>query len=71
MQAASLAASLWFWSLVVAMGQTNHAPLPATITGANTTPSLASSLVVRSWSTRSGLPQNTINAITRTRDLYL
>ncbi len=71
MQAASLAASLWFWSLVVAMGQTNHAPLPVTVTGANTTPSLASSLVVRSWSTRSGLPQNTINAITRTRDGYL
>jgi len=34
-------------------------------------PSLASTLVVRSWGTRSGLPQNTINSITRTRDGYL
>ncbi len=43
------------------------ASVPAQVTNSP----LGSTLVVRSWGTRAGLPQNTINAITRTRDGYL
>lgn len=62
------AISLRYWGLFVLAWMILRA---ANAGGLTTTPAGAEDWLVRSWQTKDGLPQNTVNAILQTRDGYL